>query len=95
MVYTDGDGLFDWDGANVEHIARHGVTPEEVEEALSDEMLLFLDARSRGERRWLVIGVSSTGRMLSVVFTRRGRNIRIVTARDADQRERRAYRRRR
>ena len=27
---------FEWDEANEEHIARHGVTPEEAEEALTD-----------------------------------------------------------
>ena len=25
--------LFDWDVANVEHIARHGIAPDECEEA--------------------------------------------------------------
>lgn len=25
--------LFDWDAGNVKHIARHGITPEECEEA--------------------------------------------------------------
>jgi uncharacterized DUF497 family protein len=25
---------FDWDAANVAHIAQHGITPEECEEAL-------------------------------------------------------------
>jgi hypothetical protein len=28
--------VFDWDDANEEHLARHGVTPEEAEEALTD-----------------------------------------------------------
>jgi len=28
--------MCDWDDANVEHIARHGITPEEAEEVLLD-----------------------------------------------------------
>jgi len=28
---------FDWDAANVGHIARHGVKPEEVEEVLRND----------------------------------------------------------
>jgi hypothetical protein len=28
--------MFDWDDANIRHIAAHGVEPEEAEEALTD-----------------------------------------------------------
>ena len=28
---------FDWNEANIEHIAEHDVTPDEVEEVFSDE----------------------------------------------------------
>jgi hypothetical protein len=27
--------MFDWDAANIAHIARHGVTPQQAEQALS------------------------------------------------------------
>lgn len=43
---------FDWDEANVAHIARHGVRPWEAEEALTDPLRLVLKTRSqRGEER--------------------------------------------
>jgi len=86
--------VFEWDEANVDHIARHGVTREEVEEVLLDRRRIGSSAYNvPGERRWAIIGSTDAGRILSVVFTRRHRAIRVVTALDANQAERRRYRR--
>lgn len=50
---------FDWDEANVAHIARHGVRPWEAEEALTDPLRLVLKVCSqRGEERWAALGLS-------------------------------------
>ena len=90
------DELFDWDAANVEHVRRHGVEPHEAEEALGDPQRLHADAhRQAGEPRRMFIGATTRGRTLTVVVTRRSARIRVVTARDASERERRRYRRRR
>jgi hypothetical protein len=92
MVYTDSDG-FDWDEENVRHIQlRHGIDPEEVELAFDDERRYMLRTRSTGESRWQLIAATPRVRVLSIIFTRRRGRIRIVTARDADARERRLYR---
>lgn len=49
----------------------------------------------RGETRWGAIGATDAGRMLTVVFTRRRGKVRpIKLARDAEDREKRRYRRR-
>ncbi len=86
---------FDWDEANLEHIARHGVSPLEVEEAVTDPRRLGVPAYNlRGEVRWAVLGATEAGRVLFVVLTRRHGRIRVVTARDATPREKRRYRRR-
>lgn len=59
-----------WDeseGGNVEHIAEHGVTCEEVESVLRDR----LDARQRSRTipdYWVVFGTTPTGRLLLIVF---------------------------
>ena len=74
------DSLFDWDSANVTHIAEHGVMPEEAEEAvLGDPMELDFDVES-GEERWTYVGETREGRVLTVLFTTRGERIRVVTA---------------
>ena len=85
---------FDWDDDNVEHIARHGVSPEEAEEALLDPGRIVTPAPEfAGEQRWTALGASEVGRVLAVVFTRRRGLTRVVTARDAIPREKRQYRR--
>ncbi len=66
MIFWDE---FDWDEANVEHVARHGVEPYEVEEALLDSRRVVRDARNvRGEVRRAVLGAAETGRILFVVY---------------------------
>lgn len=86
---------FDWDDANLEHIARHSVEPEEVEEAATDPGRVAAPAyrAENGERRQAVTGKTEGGRLLTIVLTRRGNLFRVVTAREANAAERRAYRR--
>ena len=101
--------MFEWDDGNVAHIAEHGITPDEVEEAFADPRRLGVDAYTTPtERRWGLVGSTEEGRLLFVVYTRRGSatgpqpippdrlgsRIRVVTARDADPGLRRRYRRR-
>jgi uncharacterized protein len=86
---------FDWDAANVEKIDRdHGVQPEEAEEALSDPYLCFAPAYPGpgGEKRQGAIGATEDGRILFVVFTRRGQLLRVVTAYDAPPGYKQRYR---
>ncbi len=88
--------VFDWDDANVGHIAAHGVTPEEAEEAILDSRRIRAPATSTpSERRRAIIGMTDVGRVLLVVFTVRRGMLRVVTAYDADEQQRRQYRRRR
>ena len=89
-----GQDDFDWDEANIEHVARHDVEPQEAEEALLDTGRVGTDAyNARGETRWAALGSTETGRVLFVVFTRRAEKIRVVAARDAEEKEKRRYRR--
>jgi uncharacterized DUF497 family protein len=86
--------MFDWDDANVDHLARHDVTPEEAEGALSDPSRIGAPAYAvEGERRRALIGATEDGRVLFVVFARRGQGVRVVTARNATPSEKRRYRR--
>ncbi len=72
--------------------ARHGVTFDEAATALLDENALAVeDQDSFGERRWLLVGLSSVGRLLTVCYTLRGETIRLISARKATAREEREY----
>lgn len=79
----------DWDDANTEHIARHGVTPEEVEQAFANDPLVVPAAQKRGgEERVLCAGLTDTGRALQFVYTMRCGRIRVITAHTAKRKVR-------
>jgi uncharacterized protein len=95
-VYTKvATRVFNWDEDNVIHVALHGVTTIEVEEALLDPRRIGAPAEhAPTERRYGAIGSTEDGGVLAVVFTKRRGAIRPITARDLTPAERRRYRRR-
>jgi hypothetical protein len=83
--------LFDWDAANIGHIAAHGVVPEEAEEILlGNPMEVDFDEES-GEKRWSYVGETVAGRILRVLFTIRNDHIRVVTAFDPSPLQKRIF----
>jgi uncharacterized DUF497 family protein len=87
--------LFDWDADNIGHVGRHGITPDDAEDALLDPDRVGSRAYAAdGERRSAFIGSTESGRTLFVVTTSRRRRARVVTAREASELEKRHYRRR-
>lgn len=82
---------FDWDQANIDHIAKHGITPDEAEQVVhNDPVDLTLQLRD-GEERTPQVGETNAGRILVVITTWRGRLIRVVTAFPANVALRRLY----
>ena len=80
---------FDWDAANAGHIARHGVSPDEVEQAFGNRPLATLARQKRGgEDRVLCAGKTDSGRAVQFVYTIRRGKIRIITAHTAKRRVR-------
>jgi len=71
---------FDWDLHNVGHIARHGVTPQEVEETVCGRHVVIPADAVRGEKRWKPFGRSAAGQHLVVIFTLRQSRLRPITA---------------
>ncbi len=83
---------FDWDRANVAHIARHGITPEECEEAYRNgPMVIQLQERGREVRR-LCLGETDAARLLTFVVTERQGKVRFVTAHPMHAKQRNIYR---
>lgn len=83
---------FQWDVWNTNHIARHGVQPDEAEEVFYNEPVF---RKGRGGT-YTALGPTDGGRLLTVICAvRPGDVICVVTARDMDQKERRLYRRER
>jgi|SRR3989344_6934103 len=85
---------FQWDKWNADKsYQKHGITPNEAEEVFLDENVLLLDyiKHSQTEKRFVAIGKTTEKRILFVVFTVRRKKIRIISARVANQKERRRY----
>ncbi len=81
---------FEWDEGNLEHIKRHVVSYIECEEVFSNKPLLVSKDASHStlEDRFQVLGKTSKNRPLFVSLTIRHNNIRIISARDQDKKER-------
>ena len=71
---------FDWDAGNLQHIARHGIAPEEAEEAVRIEPLEADVQPHESEERVLCFGRTKSGRLLTILYTERRGKIRVVTA---------------
>jgi hypothetical protein len=82
---------FDWDRANTEHIAVHGVKPEEAEQALENDPADLDYEVVEAEDRWTSIDHTDRPRVLKLVWTLRGEIVRVVTALDASKNEAREY----
>ena len=70
---------------------KHGVSFWEAATCLDDPEALAMEDDSEGEPRWILIGKSATGRLLTVVYTLRGDTPRLISARKATSKEAKNY----
>ena len=85
---------FEWDGKKAQSNARkHRISFLEAFTVFGDEKSLTVPdpMHSEKEERFVTIGCSQQGKILVVVATERGANLRIISARPANRRERRQY----
>ncbi len=82
---------FEWDENNIEHILRHHVVPDEIEEACLNKPYI----RKTLDNRYLIYGITDDGRHLIIIGINKGKGIfRTITARDMTEREKSFYKRR-
>ncbi|MEP6698354.1 MAG: BrnT family toxin [Verrucomicrobiota bacterium] len=85
---------FEWDSRKARgNLAKHGVTFEEAATVFADSLSFTISdpEHSTTEQRQITLGRAFNGKMLVVVHTDRGDNIRIISARRASRQERRFY----
>ena len=71
---------------------KHGIEFADAVAVFEDEMALTIeDPDAVGERRFVSVGRGITGQLLTVVYTLRGDEIRIISARQATRQERKYY----
>jgi uncharacterized DUF497 family protein len=80
---------FEWDPKKAaNNVRKHGI--RFADPALEDDRAIAVRDDSGGEERWVTIGMEAYGRMI-VVYTWRGENIRIISARPVSKPEARQY----
>ena len=85
---------FEWDPRKERsNLAKHGVGFEQTSTIFGDRSSLTIPdpEHSQTEERYITIGRTFTDKLLVVVHTERGNNIRLISARRASRRERRFY----
>ncbi len=85
---------FEWDKTKAElNRQKHGVEFDEAQTIFVDELSITMPDpdHSDEENRMMMIGLSRTNRLLVVIFTERGRKIRLISARKATRAERKKY----
>jgi len=93
-MHTEAVG-FEWDerakaGIN---FRKHGVRMPEAIPVFDDPYAVTIedDESNPSEPRFVTLGMGATGRLLVVVYTWRGENIRIISVRPAEAHEREGY----
>jgi len=86
--------VFEWDPAKAAaNLAKHGVGFSEAMTVFADPLEVTIPDpdHSEKEARFLSLGLSDAARLLVVAYTERDGSIRIINAREATPKERRAY----
>ena len=79
-----------WDDHNIDHVAQHGVTPNEVEDICFGIHI----SRKEGGQRYILSGQTDCGRYLNVVIEKvAGGIFRPITAFDMSETYKRRYKR--
>ncbi len=85
---------FEWDSTKARsNLSKHAISFEEASTAFADPNSITITdpIHSLMEERFVLLGQSFRGKLIVVVHTERGENIRIMSARRANRKERRTY----
>ena len=80
---------FEWNKGNKDKNKKHQVIDKEAEEVFFDENKVIHKDKlhSKHEKRFTILGRTKDDRLLYVIFTKRGKRIRIISARDINKKE--------
>ncbi|PKN23735.1 MAG: hypothetical protein CVU64_23730 [Deltaproteobacteria bacterium HGW-Deltaproteobacteria-21] len=84
--------MFEWDKSkDKENQSKHRIPFADTFGVFEDPNAITLEDFRSGEQRFVTIGMDAFGRILVVVYTWRGDNIRIISARKAVRYEVKQY----
>lgn len=74
------------------NLKKHGVSFSDAEGVLEDPLAVTVeDPDAEGEQRFVTVGLGSAGELLVVVWTERGDEGRVISARRPTRKERKQY----
>jgi hypothetical protein len=83
---------YQWDkNKAASNLQKHGIEFADAVAVFSDDLAITIPDNRFDEDRFVAIGMDAFGRILVVVFTCRGEDIRLISARLAERRERKQY----
>ena len=83
---------YEWDPRKAKsNIVDHRIRFPDAVSVFQDERALTIEDPYPDEERYVTIGMDAFGRILVVVYTWRGENIRLISARKATKSERTQY----
>jgi uncharacterized DUF497 family protein len=85
---------FEWDDDKAErNLAKHGVLFQDAATVFGDPLSItyFDPDHSNDEDRFITVGHTAAGQLLIVSHTDRGERIRLISARRATRKEKKAY----
>jgi uncharacterized protein len=83
---------YQWDkNKAASNLQKHGIEFADAVSVFSDDLAITISDQRFDEDRFVTIGMDAFGRILVVVFTWRGEDIRLISARLAERRERKQY----
>lgn len=83
---------YQWDkNKAASNLQKHGIDFADAVSVFSDDLAITIPDNRFEEDRFVTIGMDAFGRILVVVFTWRGEDIRLISARLAERRERKQY----
>jgi uncharacterized DUF497 family protein len=85
---------FQWDEGNIDkNLLKHQIQNWKCEQIFFNEPLIILDdpKHSLPEKRWAAFGQTDAGRLLTIIFTKREKLLRVISARDMNRKEKKFY----
>ena len=73
------------------NLRKHGVDFADAVSVFSDDLAITISDTRFDEERFVTLGLDAFGRALVVVYTLRGNEIRVISARKATRQERQQY----
>jgi uncharacterized DUF497 family protein len=83
---------YQWDkNKAASNLQKHSIEFADAVSVFSDDLAITIPDNRCDEDRFVTIGMDAFGRILVIVFTWRGEDIRLISARLAERRERKQY----